>query len=125
MLGDVLAEPVPLSPDERYYCGHYLAYLLGGSRRQGFLGRRPLDPLNADRARLLLAMTWLMDGGEPDDDALARAVDLLESSFDVRPLLSPVVVVKYLASRDSAPAARRSARPASGSRRPARSPRPG
>ncbi len=104
MLGDVLAEPVPLSPDERYYCGHYLAYFLGGSRRQGFLGRRPLDPLNADRARLLLAMTWLMDGGgEPADHAVARAADLIQSRFDVRPLLGPVVVVKYLATRDSAP----------------------
>ncbi len=103
MLGDVVAGPVPLLPDERYYCGHYLAYLLGGSRRQGFLGRRPLDPLNADRARLLLAMTWLMGrGDEPGDDEVARAADLLQSRFDVRPLLGPVVVVKYLAARDSA-----------------------
>src|SRR5690606_26132605 len=57
MLDVVEAEPITLTPDERYSCGHYLAYLLGGSRRQGFLRRRPLDPLNADRARVLLAMT--------------------------------------------------------------------
>ena len=63
MLDDVLAEPMILSADERYLCGHYLAYLLGGSRRRGFLRRRPLDPRNADRARLLLAMTWLMHVG--------------------------------------------------------------
>ncbi len=100
MVADVVAEPVTLSADERYYCGHYLAYLLGGSRRQGFLRRRPLDPLNADRARLLLAMTWLMIKG-PGEGVLDRAVELLESGFDVRPLLNPIVVTKYLASRDT------------------------
>ena len=34
MLETVLAEPITLSPDERYLCGHYLAYLLGGARRR-------------------------------------------------------------------------------------------
>ena len=63
MIEDVEAAPILLTPDERYLIGHYLAYLLGGSRRRGFFLRRPLDPRNADRARLLLAMTWL--GGEP------------------------------------------------------------
>ena len=42
MLRTVLAEPVILSPDERYLMGHYLAYLLIGSRRRGLLLRRPL-----------------------------------------------------------------------------------
>ena len=41
MIDVVEAEPVQLSADERFLCGHYLAYLLGGSRRQGFLRRRP------------------------------------------------------------------------------------
>lgn len=100
MVADVVAEPVALSADERYYSGHYLAYLLGGSRRQGFLRRRPLDPLNADRARLLLAMTWMMRKG-PGEGVLERAVELLEAKFDVRPLLSPIIVTKYLASRDT------------------------
>ncbi len=101
MVADVVAEPVLLSANERYYCGHYLAYLLGGSRREGFLRRRPLDPLNADRARLLLAMTWLMLKG-PGEGILERAVEVLESRFDVRPLLSPMVVTKYLAVRETA-----------------------
>ena len=35
MLDLVLAEPIFLSPDERYLHGHYLAYLLSGSRRRG------------------------------------------------------------------------------------------
>jgi hypothetical protein len=100
MVADVVAEPVILSADERYFCGHYLAYLLGGSRREGFLRRRPLDPLNADRARLLLAMTWLMTKG-PGEGVIDRAAELIESKFDVRPLLSPIVVTKYLASRDT------------------------
>ncbi len=95
MVADVVADPIALSPDERYFCGHYLAYLLGGSRRQGFLRRRPLDPLNADRARLMLAMTWLMIEG-PGEGVLERAAALLESRYDVRPLLSPIVVTKYL-----------------------------
>ena len=30
MLDAILAEPIVLTPDERYLCGHYLAYLLGG-----------------------------------------------------------------------------------------------
>ena len=50
MLRTVLAEPVILSADERYLMGHYLAYLLIGSRRRGLLLRRPLDRRNADRA---------------------------------------------------------------------------
>ncbi len=100
LLADVVANPVALSPDERYYTGHYLAYLLGGSRRQGFLQRRPLDPLNADRARLMLAMTWLMHAG-PGEANLARAAELLDGRFDVRPALSPAVVIKYLASRET------------------------
>jgi serine/threonine-protein kinase len=100
MVEEVTAEPIALDADGRYLCGHYLAYLLGGSRRQGFLLRRPLDPLNADRARLLLAMTYLMARGA-DDDAMARAVELLERRPDVRPMLSPPVVMKYLASRDT------------------------
>jgi len=100
MIADVVADPVVMSADGRYLCGHYLAYLLGGSRRRGFLRRRPLDPLNADRARLMLAMTWLMTVG-PTDGALAGAVDLIESRADVRPALSPVVVTKYLGVRDT------------------------
>jgi serine/threonine-protein kinase len=100
MIADVVADPVALSADERYYCGHYLAYLLGGSRREGFLRRRPLDPLNADRARLMLAMTWLMLKG-PGEGVLERAAALLDAKFDVRPLLNPIVVTKYLAVRDN------------------------
>ena len=59
MLSETLARPIVLSPDERYLCGHYLAYLLGGPRRRGLFLRRPLDERNADLARLLLAMSWL------------------------------------------------------------------
>jgi eukaryotic-like serine/threonine-protein kinase len=108
MIGEVEANPIELTADQRYFSGHYLAYLLGGSRRQGFFRRRPLDPLNADRARLMLAMTWLMIRG-PGDDNLARAADLLESRHDVRPALSPITVTKYLGVRDT-PAKRKSFR---------------
>jgi serine/threonine-protein kinase len=93
-------EPIAISPDERYLCGHYLAYLLGGSRRRGFLRRRPLDPLNADRARLLLAMTALMVGKE-GQVGIARVAAMLDQQPDVRPALSPVVVMKYLVNRDT------------------------
>jgi serine/threonine-protein kinase len=104
----VSSEPIELTPEDRYYCGHYLAYLLGGSRRQGFLLRRPLDPLNADRARLLLAMAAL---GLPEERAvpLAQAAQLLDDKPDCRAWLSPVAVMKYLASR-STPAKRRAFR---------------
>ena len=37
MLEVVLAEPILITPDERYLYGHYLAYLLSGSRRRGVL----------------------------------------------------------------------------------------
>ena len=100
MIADVVADPITLTADERYLEGHYLAYFLGGSRRRGFFRRRPLDPLNADRARLILAMTWLMIVG-PTDEAIQQASVLLEGSHDVRPALSPVVVSKYLESRDN------------------------
>lgn len=67
LIAAVEADPIPLSPAERYLAGHYLAYLLGGSRRRGSLLRRPLDPLDADRARLLLAMTHLLIAGASDE----------------------------------------------------------
>ena len=100
MLAKILATPIVISPEERYLCGHYLAYLLGGSRRRGIFLRRPLDARNADRARLLLAMTWL-SCVEPTEEAIERASALLEDRPDVRAALSPVVVIKYLASRDT------------------------
>ena len=102
----VNADPIELSPDERYLHGHYLGYLLGGSRRRGFLLRRPLDPLNADRARLLLAMTALTlpnGDGVPIDKAAA----LLDDKHDVRPLLTPVVIAKYLLARSNPPKRKR------------------
>ncbi|MDB5350889.1 MAG: protein kinase family protein [Planctomycetota bacterium] len=102
----VTADPIELSPDERYLHGHYLAYFLGGSRRRGFLLRRPLDPLNSDRARLLLAMTALtLPGGE--EIPMEKAAALLDEGTDVRPMLSPVVVAKYLAARSSPPKRKR------------------
>jgi serine/threonine-protein kinase len=100
MLEKILATPIVLSPEERYLCGHYLGYLLGGSRRRGFLFRRWLDARNADRARLLLAMTWLSCVG-PSDEEIQRAAILLDERPDVRAALSPVVVMKYLASRNT------------------------
>ena len=100
MLHSVLDTPLILSPDERYLCGHYLAYLLGGSRRKGILLRRPLDPRNADRARLMLAMTWLMSAG-PGEENVAKAAKLLDTRPEIRAALNPVVVMKYLACRDT------------------------
>ena len=72
MLEVVLAEPILLSAEERYLHGHYLAYLLSGSRRRGLFLRRPLEPRNADRGRLLLGLTYaiLAGGGE---DAVREA----------------------------------------------------
>ena len=100
MLTKVLATPIMITPEERYLCGHYLAYLLGGSRRRGVFHRRPLDTKNADRARLMLVMSWLSCVG-PTQEAIERASTLLEDRPDVRAALSPVVVIKYLASRDT------------------------
>lgn len=110
MLEAVLAEPMVVSPHERYLCGHYLAYLLGGSRRRGFFLTRPLDPRNADRARLMLAMTWLMHVG-PTEETLPHAAELLDKRPDIRAALNPIVVMKYLASRDT-PAKRKKFRQA-------------
>ena len=102
MLEAVLATPLILSPDDRYLCGHYLAYLLGGSRREGLLLQRRHDPRHADRARLMLAMTWLLGVGPGEGGAnVARAAKLLDTRPDVRPALNPVVVMKYLAGRDA------------------------
>ncbi|WZO95929.1 serine/threonine-protein kinase [Isosphaeraceae bacterium EP7] len=99
-LASVESEPLILSANQRYLGGHYLAYLLGGARRRGLRLRRTTDPLNADRARLMLAMTAAMiEGGTPE--AVARAAEVLELRHDVRPSLSPVVVARYLASRSS------------------------
>jgi serine/threonine-protein kinase len=100
LLTETLAAPIAISPEERYLCGHYLAYLLGGARRRGILLRRPLDDRNADRARLLLAMAWLSCVG-PSDEAIQRASALLDDRPDVRAALSPAIVMKYLATRDT------------------------
>jgi eukaryotic-like serine/threonine-protein kinase len=108
MLETVLATPIMLDADERYLCGHYLAFLLGGSRRQGFLLSRPMDPRNADRARLMLAMAWLMQVGPgPESANIKRAAELLETRPDIRPALNPVVILKYLATRDTPPKRKR------------------
>lgn len=99
-LSAIEADPIALSPDERYLAGHYLGYLIGGCRRRGFFLRRPLDPLNADRARLMVAMTGLCLPGD-HGLSLDMAVELLEKRLDLRPSLNPVVVLKYLLGRDT------------------------
>jgi eukaryotic-like serine/threonine-protein kinase len=100
MLRAVLAEPIILSADERYLMGHYLAYLLIGSRRRGLLLRRPLDRRNADRARFLLTMTYALAAG-PTEESVQEAASLLDQQIEVRPALSPVVVAKYLSWRET------------------------
>ena len=84
-------------PGSGIVTGRYLAYLLSGSRRKGLLLRRPMEPRNADRARLMLAMTYAMISG-PTDEAIRDAAALLDQRVDVRTALSPVVVAKYLAA---------------------------
>ncbi len=100
MLERVLAEPILLTPEERYLHGHYLAYLLSGSRRRGLFLRRPLEPRNADRARLLLAVTYAIFA-DATDEAVAEAAALLDQRIEVRPFLSPIVMSKYLSCRES------------------------
>jgi hypothetical protein len=100
MLEVVLAEPILLSPDERYLHGHYLAYLMSGSRRRGLFLRRPLEPRNADRGRLLLGVTYAILAGA-GEDAIRDAAMLLNQKIEVRPILSPIVVAKYLTCRES------------------------
>ena len=100
MLEVVLAEPILLSPDERYLHGHYLAYLMSGSRRRGLFMRRPLEPRNADRGRLLLGVTYAILAGA-DEDAIRDVATLLNTRIEVRPILSPIVVAKYLSCRES------------------------
>jgi hypothetical protein len=59
-----------------------------------------LEPRNADRGRLLLGVTYaiLAGGGE---DAIRDAATLLNQKIEVRPILSPIVVAKYLTCRES------------------------
>ncbi len=102
MLRRVLAEPVILQPEERYLMGHYLAYLLIGARRLSLFKRRDADRRNADRARLLLAMTYALSCG-PTEESVKEAAELLDQQIEVRPALSPVVVAKYLEWRASPP----------------------
>jgi serine/threonine protein kinase len=100
MLEVVLAEPLLLTAQERYLSGHYLAYLLSGSRRRGLFLRRPLEPRNADRGRLLLGLTYALVAGATDE-AISHAATLLDQRIEVRSFLSPIVVAKYLACRDT------------------------
>ena len=89
-----------LSAEERYLHGHYLAYLLSGSRRRGLFLRRPLEPRNADRGRLLLGLTYAIVAGG-GEEAVRDAATLLDQRIEVRSILSPIVVAKYLACRES------------------------
>ncbi|MHB1560037.1 MAG: hypothetical protein ACYC61_21505, partial [Isosphaeraceae bacterium] len=100
MLATVLADPILLSAEERYLTGHYLAFLLSGSRRRGLLPRRPSEPRNADRARLMLGITYALLAGSTGE-AIRDAAALLDQRIDVRPALSPIVVAKYLEARSS------------------------
>ncbi len=101
----VEAEPILLTADQRYLSGHYLAFLLGGSRQSGLIDRRPVDRRNADRARLLLGMTSIMIAGTRE--SVDQAARLMEERPDVRPMLSPIVVAKYLTSRETEPKRKR------------------
>ncbi|MDR3620305.1 MAG: serine/threonine-protein kinase [Paludisphaera borealis] len=100
MLRTVLAEPIALNPEERYLYGHYLAYLLIGSRRKRFFARRKIERLNADRARLILATTYALTAHDPDA-AVAEAAELLDQRIDVRSALSPAVLAKFLSWRET------------------------
>jgi eukaryotic-like serine/threonine-protein kinase len=100
MLEVVLAEPILLTPEERYLHGHYLAYLLSGSRRRGLFLSRPMDPRNADRARLLLGVTYALFA-DATDEAITEAAALLDQRIEVRSFLSPIVVAKFLTYRES------------------------
>ena len=59
-----------------------------------------MEPRNADRGRLLLGLTYSLLAGSTED-AVRDAVSLLDQRIEVRPALSPVVVAKYLACRDT------------------------
>ena len=79
--------------------GHYLAYLLSGSRRRGLL-LHPLDRRNADRATVA-AGNDLRPGRGSTEEAMHEAASLLDQRIEVRAALSPVVVAKYLSCRDT------------------------
>ncbi len=59
-----------------------------------------LDPRNGAFARLILAMTSIMLAGT-SEESIANATELLEQRPGVRTSLSPIVVAKYLLSRNS------------------------
>ncbi|OJW13710.1 MAG: hypothetical protein BGO49_29745 [Planctomycetales bacterium 71-10] len=108
MLRTILAEPVLLNAEERYLYGYYLAYLLVGSRRKAFFGRKKLERLNADRARLVLGLTYALNA--PDSEAaVAEAAQLFDEQVEVRPALNPAVLAKFLVWRDT-PGQRRTLR---------------
>ncbi len=88
MLTTLLAKPIVITPEERYLCGHYLAYLLGGSRRRGLFLRRSPDARNADRARLLLSMAWL-SCIEPTQEAIDCAAHCCKTALTFAPRSVP------------------------------------
>ena len=69
----------------------------------------PLEPRNADRARLLLGLTYAI-WPRADDEAIQRCRRLLDQRIEVRPSLSPIVVAKYLPAATARPGASSSAR---------------
>src|SRR5262249_40683 len=65
-------EPIALAAAGRSLRGHSLAFLLSGGPHRRFFERRALDSLNADRARLMLAMAALLVG-DSSEEAIRRA----------------------------------------------------
>jgi serine/threonine-protein kinase len=96
-------EPLALDPTERYLAGAWLADLLMDQPRGWSLsGGGGLKNESAEMARALLALTSCVVSGATGP-ALVRAASLIENGAEVRHALSPLVLGRYLAIRETTP----------------------
>ena len=100
MLELVLAEPILLTPEERYLHGHYLAYLLSGSREARPLPAPAAGAPQRRPRRLLLGVTYAIMA-DATDEAIGKPPRSWTSASKCGTFLSPIVMSKYLSCRES------------------------
>lgn len=96
-------EPLALDPTERSLAGGWVADLIMDQPRGWALGRGgSVRNDSAELARALLALTSsvVSNGSEP---SIARAGNLIERGYEVRHGLSPLILGRYLAIRETPP----------------------
>lgn len=96
-------EPLALDPTERSLAGNWLAEIIMDQPRHWTLGDGGhVSNVSAELARALLALTSSVVAGGTDV-SIHRAAKLVERGMEVRHALSPLILGRYIAIRETPP----------------------